>query len=432
MESELHKNSQQINSDSFDYSMPPTDIGVISSDLVPNLPQAGWKENADHPITFHILPTPGYFTRLDLSLLYKRIKVKTEDKADLDSTNEIAPCASFFGSYFENVTFLFNNTPLTRNQGNLYPYQHYFENLLGFSKPAQDSYLTSELFYPDSTDKFDSLNANYQKRKKKIESSKSLEVCGVLKSALQSQHRAIPDNVTITIILRRSKPEFCLTGAKGTNYMIELEDIVFYTKRLQLHPKLLKNVHALLHSKKRLNYLIRDRTVDSFQMPTGTINHPQLIFNGATPNMLVLGFVKAEAMLGAYDKSPFAFEKHGVSSVSLSIEGDSTKIWRTYNFEGGLNLMPFQYLQSVIPHASILGHGLDRDDFVDKQCFLICIDLKSQATQQFQIKGNTQTKLVIRFAAATTYPINCVVFSEFPALVQLGSDGSFYSDALVI
>jgi hypothetical protein len=66
-----------------------------------------------------------------------------------------------------------------------------------------------------------------------------------------------------------------------------------------------------------------------------------------------------------------------------------------------------------------LGNGIDRTEYKGKNKFLIGVELQPRDGKQFQINGNHQTKIGLKFKTATTEPLNLICMAELPSLLQV-------------
>ncbi|XP_035708013.1 uncharacterized protein F54H12.2 [Folsomia candida] len=401
-------------------------IQTLHTDFSPIWPQPGYSESEGNPFIFHIPALTNHFTDLASSYLYLRLRIQKENGSDLDTEDDIAPNENFFASYIESVNLELNSTPVSRNQNSLYLWRHFMENYLFESEGVKKSTLSTELFYLDENEKYDTTNANYAVRKAYTNGSKQFEVTGILKHSLQSQSRLIPDGVHMTLAVKRSKNTLALFGnptgvqtsgetASQKSYKIKVESAIFYCHRVQLTEKVLTHVHAML-SKNRLNFLMKSKEMKSFNIPTGSYTASNVLFSGPTPTFLILGLLTAKQYIGSYGLSPFAFSKHNLDMVTVQVEGESNDFLRTLNFQDG-SLLGYKSLNSLCTKQ--LGNGIGREEYEGRNRFLMAVELLPSAGDQFQTQGHNQTKLLLKFSQPTTEPLVLVCMAEFPSLLQV-------------
>ena len=81
-------------------------------------------------------------------MLFVKVKIsKGEDKIAADS--KIAPVNNFFHSCFKQVSIDLNGTTI-ENTNTTNPYKAYMLNLLNYNNEANDTFLSSSLFYKDT------------------------------------------------------------------------------------------------------------------------------------------------------------------------------------------------------------------------------------------------------------------------------------------
>jgi hypothetical protein len=189
--------------------LPPTDIGIIASDYHPFYPQSGFKEG--HSVSFTINSSATQYLDLKESYIYLRVKIVKTDGTELESNVSVTGVEAFCASLFESGQFLLNGTPLTRNSPSLYSYKYFLETLLGYGISASKSYLKNEMWYPDETDSYVALsNEGFKNRLALTKGKKAFELIGRVSEGMCFQNKLLPNNIEVSLTLRRSKPQFSL------------------------------------------------------------------------------------------------------------------------------------------------------------------------------------------------------------------------------
>jgi hypothetical protein len=95
----------------------------------------------------------------DLARSYLEVKAKTTaaDGVNLGADVHVGSVNLWMHALFSQVEGFLNNKLVTPSSTG-YPYRAYIERVLKFSKDANDSHLTSALFYQDKSSKMDNVN----------------------------------------------------------------------------------------------------------------------------------------------------------------------------------------------------------------------------------------------------------------------------------
>jgi len=430
--------AQMYNSNLDLMAMAPTDSGILSSDFYQFYPNPGFKDE-NNPIQITIPSSSSHYTDLHSSFLYLKLKIVNQDGSSINKT-AVAGVENFYSGLFESLEVLLNNTPInSRISSNLYPYKYYLENLLGQGELAKKSFLSNELYFPDTAqDNFSAANTGFEKRRTFTEDSKSVELIGRIIDPISSQPKYLPTGIEIKINLKKSSPAFCLVSsippADGTPfpYKIVYESAIFFCKRHMINPKIMSHHYKLLQSNKRFNYPLRYTDVKSFQIASGSLGvTSETLFSGPIPSFVVVGIVSAKAINGDLTKSPYSFKRNSISSISITLDGDSTSLFRQIKFADDQNLLGYQSLFSIVPVKEI-SNSISREDYMNGK-FLVAVDLvAAHAPGRFHPQRNAQLKLDIQFNTATTESLNVICLGNFQSLLQIDKDRNIYCDNIII
>ncbi|XP_046856166.1 uncharacterized protein F54H12.2-like [Xenia sp. Carnegie-2017] len=161
-------------------------------------------------------------------------------------------------------------------------------------------------------------------------------------------------------------------------------------------------------------YPVRRVDCKSFIIPSG---NPSLqkdnLFNGFVPKSLVVGLVASAAFNGAYKLNPFNFQHFNVSSLGISVNGES------------LPSKPFKLSFGNNPRYIELnaGNGIDRDEFL-KGFALYCFDLTPDMCgtgEHFNTVQKGNLAIDIQFSTAPTNAVSLVCYGEFENVIFIDS-----------
>ena len=136
--------------------------------------------------------------------------------------------------------------------------------------------------------------------------------------------RLLLNMMDLKVVLNRSSDAFSLMEI-GNNPAIEpkvqLTDVVLKVRKVRVDQSVSDGVERMLKQTPAL-YPIRRVECKILTIPTSVPNVRQdNIFSGIIPNSFVVGLVHVDASTGEYDKNPYNFQHFGVTSVSLTANG---------------------------------------------------------------------------------------------------------------
>ena len=272
-----------------------------------------------------------------------------------DQSN-VAPVNNFLHSLFRQVDVYLNGKQVTPAMGT-YAYRSYIETLLNYDVSAKQSQFSSALYYKDtpgqmdkvgalastktfnyrtaqgsgsSTDASDKLyvpesgNVGFVKRHQFIKNGNRFVLSGPIFSDIFMTDRLLLNMMDLKVVLNRLSDAFSLMEI-GNNPAIEpkvqLTDVVLKVRKVRVDQSVSDGVERMLKQTPAL-YSIRRVECKILTIPANLPNVRQdNIFSGIIPNSFVVGLVHVDASTGEYGKNPYNFQHFGVTSVSLTANG---------------------------------------------------------------------------------------------------------------
>jgi hypothetical protein len=110
-------------------------------------------------------------------------------------------------------------------------------------------------------------------------------------------------------------------GDGNTQYKVHIVDASLFVRRVALTPSV-----AIAHTKAlergTAKYPINKVDCKVYSIPAGNLSIiEEDIFNGRTPNRVIVTFVESSAYHGDYKKNPFNFKHMNLDSISIDIGG---------------------------------------------------------------------------------------------------------------
>ena len=340
------------------FRVPPTQQSLERGRWIDYAPLSS-VENPNSAITFLIAGTDEYvdLSKTILTVTGKITKKDGTSKLDGNDQSNVAPVNNFLHTLFRQVDVYLNGKQVTPAMGT-YAYRSYIETLLNYDVSAKQSQFSSALYYKDTAGQMDKNGAlaslksfNYQKpggsgnagidasdklyvpesgnqgfakRHQFIKNGNRFVLSGPIFSDIFMTDRLLLNMMDLKVVLNRSSDAFSLMEI-GNNPAIEpkvqLTDVVLKVRKVKVDQSVSDGVERMLKQTPAL-YPIRRVECKILTIPANQPNTRQdNIFSGIIPNSFVVGLVHVDASTGEYGKNPYNFQHFGVTSVSLTANG---------------------------------------------------------------------------------------------------------------
>ena len=342
------------------FSVPPTQQSLERGRWIDYAPLSS-VQNPDSAITFLIAGTDEYID-LSKTILTVTGKVTLKDgttKSAGGGQSNVAPVNNFLHSLFRQVDVYLNGKQVTPAMGT-YAYRSYIETLLNYDVSAKESQFSSALYYKDTAGEMDlngslpskkeityvevdtngstpstpkqtwitvpgSGNLGFAKRHKFIENGNQFVLSGPIFADIFMTDRLLLNMMDLKVVLNRSTDDFCLmeigNDSDPIKPRVKLTDVVLKIRKVKVDQPVSDGVERMLKQTPAL-YPIRRVECKILTIPEQLPNIRQdNIFSGIIPKSFVVGLVHVDAYNGVYGKNPYNFAHFGVTSVSLTANG---------------------------------------------------------------------------------------------------------------
>ena len=340
------------------FRVPPTQQSLERGRWIDYAPLSS-VENANSAITFLIAGTDEYIdlSKTILTVTGKITKKDGTSKLDGNDQSNVAPVNNFLHSLFRQVDVYLNGKQVTPAMGT-YAYRSYIETLLNYDVSAKQSQFSSALYYKDTagqmekagalaslktfsyqkpggnnnvgidaSDKLyvpESGNVGFAKRHQFIKNGNRFVLSGPIFSDIFMTDRLLLNMMDLKVVLNRSSDAFSLMeigNSPGIEPKVQLTDVVLKVRKVKVDQSISDGVERMLKQTPAL-YPIRRVECKILTIPANQPNTRQdNIFSGIIPNSFVVGLVHVDASTGEYGKNPYNFQHFGVTSVSLTANG---------------------------------------------------------------------------------------------------------------
>ena len=447
-------------------------------------------ENSDSAITYLIAGTDEYID-LSKTILTVTGKITAEGGKTLTGGNQtsVAPVNNFLHSLFKQVDVYLNGKQVTPAMST-YAYRAYIETLLNYDVSAKKSQFTSALYYKDTATKMDeagslpgsspktinnitavtsggatqpatltkeevkiteagSGNQGFAKRSKFIRNGKQFVLSGPIFTDIFMSDRLLLNMVDLKVVLNRSNPKFCLMDLSNSSdptkpYVkpeVKLTDVILKIRKVKVDQVVSDGIERML---KQTPALYPVRRVECKILTVGE-NLPATrqdnIFSGIIPKTFVVGFVDVDAVSGVYTKNPYNFAHFGVTSLSLTANGEEIPFKQLtlkypknptgkidtaagedaeLDFDEAYNTL-FSGTGKIYSNA---GLDIDRDDYPGGYA-LYAFDLTPdmcKSSEYFNTVQRGSLSLALTFGKATDHPLAMVCYGDFENVIRIDAE----------
>ena len=375
----VHPFSKRCDKSEIDlFSVPPTQQSLERGRWIDYAPLSS-VENPDSAITYLIAGTDEYID-LSKTILTVRGEITKGDGTTLTGGNQtsVAPVNNFLHSLFKQVDVYLNGKQVTPAMGT-YAYRAYIETLLNYDVSAKKSQFTSALYYKDTATQMDEAgalpktvddannnqlrvpgtgNQGFAKRSAFVQNGKQFVLSGPIFADIFMSDRLLLNMMDLKVVLNRSSHKFCLmdksgtTQAPGVKPEVKLSEVILKIRKVKVDQAVSDGIERMLKQTPAL-YPTRRVECKILTVPSGLPTTRQdNIFSGIIPKTFVVGFVHVDAASGVYHKNPYNFAHFGVTSLSLTANGEE---------------IPFKQLTLKYPENpnGEIDPAVDKDDQLD-------------------------------------------------------------------
>ena len=374
----VHPFSKRCDKSEIDlFSVPPTQQSLERGRWIDYAPLSS-VENPDSAITYLIAGTDEYID-LSKTILTVRGEITKGDGTTLSGGGQsnVAPVNNFLHSLFKQVDVYLNGKQVTPAMGT-YAQRAYIETLLNYDVSAKKSQFTSALYYKDTATQMDEVgalpktvddansnkvrvpgtgNQGFAKRSAFIQNGKQFVLSGPIFTDIFMSDRLLLNMMDLKVVLNLSNPEFCMMDktyetSPTIKPRIKLSEVILKIRRVKVDQAVSDGIERMLKQTPAL-YPTRRVECKILTVPSGLPTTRQdNIFSGIIPKTFVVGFVNVDAANGVYNKNPYNFAHFGVTSLSLTANGEE---------------IPFKQLTLSYPEKpnGEINPAVDKDDQLD-------------------------------------------------------------------
>lgn len=415
-----------------------TQTAIVDGSWVEIRPLNSIEERA--PVDFHIDGTGEDF--IDLADTYLKVKIRitsANGENGYAAGDQVAPVNLILHSMWSKLDVSFNGKRIS-SSGHTYPYRAYIESSLNLGSDVKTGQLSASGWHMDSAEHFDTLDAQnlgFAARKNLGQGRRVISLMGRVHADIFNQNRLLFDGVNVHVQLTRSEDRFCIMRGNGEeNFKIKLEEASLFVRKIQVLPSCRLAIYKTLELAPA-RYPIRRTEQRTFSISNNiTCWSQESAIIGPLPRRLTIGFIRTEAIQGAYLLNPFNFQHFSLNFMALYINGKQIPS-RAFqpDFEGNNS----DYVRSYMQMSSSLGHaftnhdsGLSYKDFKGGNALYV-FNLNAELTDGDHTEPTRRgaVRIECRFSQALAQPITCILLSEYDNLILIDKERNVSLDYLV-
>ena len=259
-----------------------------------------------------------------------------------------------------------------------------------------------------------------------------MDMLGRLHTDIVAQDRYLLNGVNVKIRLIPSKNAFNLM-AHGANptFVSTIIHASLFVRKCKLNPAVTL-AHAKALEKGTAKYPLKRVVLKTFSIPQNNLSAVQdNLFLSQLPTRIVIGLVDSAAFNGHYAKNPFNFRPHGLSFLSLFLEGKQIPAKPlTPDFDNKLYVRSFFNLFTGTGSVNKDdGNYLEYRDFPGGYA-LYAFDLSPSLLDgnQVELVKSGSLRLELKFKAALPEPVHVIAYAELDSLLEIDRSRQILTD----
>ena len=390
---------------------------------------------SDGPYQFTVSAGPDYL-QLGKNYLYTKLKIVQPNGQPLPPAAEVGVINLLGKTFFKQVKVGINGK-VAYDSGPMYAYRSYLETELNYSGDVKKESLRTALYEKDGPDHNSTNNNGFKQRALLFKESTVVEMMAPIHCDLFLTDRLMISNTQIQLELHRNNDKFallCFTNDCPA-YKIEVVDMVWYVKKMQLAPSIHMAIETSL-MKQAAKYPIRRVAMTKLQVGPGRQSTPtSSVFDGQIPRRLIIGFVGTDTFFGLYNKCPFVFGNNKITEIYVQAGG------HTFPREPLKTDFPQKlYSRAYLHLIDTLGLPIENrsnnvtlTDFEKSSC-LFAFDLTPDESDSdsWELIREGSTTVHCTFGEPIKEPgLEMIVYAEFDNLAMIDRNRSIYFDYTV-
>ena len=372
--------------------------------------------------------------------MYCKFRIIEGNGKLLKTDADVSLVNSFGTSLFQSCDLTANDERVTENTSECMAYKNYIEQIASANFDSRSSSLQTGMFYQSGTDDLNSWtaegNTGYDLRKALIAKSNPCEFVSRVGLDVLTAERLFPPRVKLGFRFTRSDPKFYILAKKlddteakaaydnnGTavaaaafkfpEYRAEIMNMHLIIRKIKLDNSLIKQ-HQTLFQRRPAQYPYCRTVIKKHTIPKDSnASYWQSVFVGKLPQQLIIGLVKSDAEMGAYDLNPFYFDHFQMTHASAKIDGVMCPTGGfTTDFPGGLYMKMLRDFYDNVGHNQGSGCIVNYKIFAKGYCLPTWNFNPDKGMSIFNRNGSIDIHLEFKVALTENVTILALAFFE--------------------
>ena len=378
------------------------------------------------PIEFHIPSTDKTYKALHESSLRVKARILKLNGALLTAEDDVTFINIPLQTMFSQID-VFVQGQIISSMDNNQAYRGYIQTLLHYGLSAQSGQLTSQLWYYDTPDYFNSPgvkegNKGLSIRNTFSRNSQIVDLEGPLHTDLMSIDRYILNGVDIKFNLQRASNAFCLMSNEP-NYKVEILEAVLRVPHIYVSSSLMI-AHARILQTHTAKYPMKKTIIKTETLTLGSNSFVKDdLFEGKIPNRLAIGLIDNGAYAGNYAKNPLLFDHFYMNYLNVSVNGDPLNSQPLKpSFTTGSSGFVSNFLtlfKGMGQYRADGGVAIDRDAYDGGYCLNVFNLVQNPDVIGSNLIKGGSLRVEVQFAKALESTVTLLLYGEFSSLLQL-------------
>jgi hypothetical protein len=353
-----------------------------------------------------------------------------------ESTNpaKVYAINNILHSAFESVEVYIGNEATTKADRH-YGYIAYFDILKKYGEHAQHSYFSLGGFYKDDPDNMD---ANDRSSSKTLQhrddefwrvsgKKKSGEFIGRICSPVFQQEKALPPQVSVRVVLKKSNDAFALMHETGV-FQLKITDAVLMVQKVALNPNIYETHLKITDEGNNIPYVLSTPAVSYYTIEATSSQYMRDdLFMGRTPKHIMIGMVETRAYHGDPTKNPYRFQHFNISEIGLYKDGMPypCPVLRMDMANGKWSEAFHTFYKSLGFDNSFHVPAIKKSDY-GKGYTLFSYDMSPDQSQTTvpasMLRTSSNIRLEMKFSSALAENVTLIVYAVFENLMEISKD----------
>lgn len=153
----------------------------------------------------------------------------------------------------------------------------------------------------------------------------------------------------------------------------------------------------------------------SYALPNGTIeNVNETLLSGLLPDRIILGLVRSAAANGQLTSTPFDFKSHGLQTISVVMNGEST-YQRTLRLDQGVTEAYYDMYNDLAQNSCTEGPDISLTSYsTGKMLFIFNLN---EFSDGFVTPRHGNIKIELKFSSPLSESITVICHADYPSVL---------------